>query len=76
MKNTKMCPKCSSTDLVVVEGWCGSYGTGNNIMVGSTIFSAVPIDRYICCHCGFSEEWIRKEDLEDVKKSRKSHKLP
>ena len=26
------------------------------------------IDRWVCCNCGYSEEWVDEEALEDVKK--------
>lgn len=67
MKHKKICPKCGSTDILRVEGKAGAYGTGNNIMVGMTIFSAVLVHRYVCCGCGFSEEWIDKEDIRKLK---------
>lgn len=72
MKNTKTCPKCNSTDVVRVNGSVGSYGTGNNIMIGATIFSAVNVNRYICCACGFTEEWIDKVDIDKIKYSNKA----
>lgn len=74
MKNSRICPKCGSNEIVVVDGFAGAYGTGNNIMVGATIFSAVKVDRYVCCDCGFSEEWIRNEDIDRLKNSNKVHK--
>jgi len=73
MKNTRKCPKCGSTDIRIVEGHAGAYGSGNNIPLGATIFSAVPVNRYICCRCGFTEEWLDKGDLERVKSSKKAH---
>ncbi|MBQ1234803.1 MAG: hypothetical protein IIX77_04165 [Oscillospiraceae bacterium] len=68
MKVKKICPKCGSTDIVVVPGKAGAYGVGNNIQVGLTNFSAVLVDRYVCCSCGYSEEWIEKEDIPALKK--------
>ena len=72
MKNTKICPKCQSADIVRIDGYSGAYGTGNNIMTGLSVFSAVNVNRYICCKCGFTEEWIDKEDIEKIVKSRKA----
>ena len=72
MKNIRICPKCQSSDIVRIDGNVSSYGAGNNIMIGSTIFSAIKVNRYICCKCGFSEEWIDREDIEKVKNSRKA----
>lgn len=68
MKMKKICPKCGSTDIIVVPGKAGAYGAGNNIQVGLTNFSAVLVDRYVCCSCGYSEEWIEKEDIPTLKK--------
>ena len=67
MKNTHICPKCNSTNIVRIEGKAGVYGTGNNIRVGLSNFSAVLVHRYLCCSCGYSEEWIDKEDLPKLK---------
>ena len=71
MKNTRICPKCDSTDIVRIDGYAGAYGSGNNIMTGMSIFSTVNVNRYICCKCGFTEEWIDKEDIEKLKNSKK-----
>lgn len=72
MKNTKICPKCRSHDIVRIEGSIGAHGAGNNILLGATIFSAIKVQRYICCDCGYSEEWIDQKDLEEVKCSNKA----
>ncbi|MDE7270929.1 MAG: hypothetical protein K2N81_10710 [Acetatifactor sp.] len=74
MKNTKICPKCNSSDILIVDGYAGAYGSGNNIMTGATIFSAVNVNRYICCSCGYTEEWINQEDIEKVKKAKRAHR--
>lgn len=71
MKNTKICPKCNHTEIIRIEGTAGSYGSGNNIQVGLTYFSAVLVHRYVCCNCGFSEEWIDTEDISKLKKKYK-----
>ena len=72
MKNTKTCPKCNSTDIVRMDGYCGAYGSGSNILTGKSTFSAVNVNRYICCKCGFIEEWIDQEDIQKVKNSKKA----
>ncbi len=75
MKNTRRCPKCGGTDLLRVDGYTGAYGSGNNIMVGATIFSGVNVNRYICCACGYTEEWIDKEDMEKVESGKRTHRV-
>ena len=67
MKRTHICPKCGGTDILRIEGKAGAYGTGNNIMTGMTIFSAVLVHRYLCCNCGYSEEWIDQKDIPKLK---------
>ena len=74
MNKNRICPKCGSTEIYVVDGYTGPYGSGNNVMIGATVFSAVKVNRYICCRCGFTEEWINREDLEKIKKSKKAHR--
>lgn len=71
MKNKRICPKCSSTDILRIPGQAGAYGSGNNIPVGWTIYSAVKVTRFLCAGCGFSEEWV--ESMDDVEKLRDKH---
>ena len=72
MKNSKICPKCGYGDIVRIDGYTGPYGTGNNVMVGKTIFSGVNVNRYVCCTCCYTEEWIDKEDIEKIVNSKKA----
>ena len=71
MKNTNKCPKCGGTEIIRFNGYSGPYGTGNNLMVGRSIFSAVNVNRFVCASCGYTEEWIDKEDLKAVTESKK-----
>ena len=72
MKISGKCPKCGSSDIVRVNAEVGPSGSGNNIIIGKTIFSAVKVNRYICCECGYAEEWIDKNDIEKIKNSKKA----
>ena len=74
MNRTRICPKCGSNEIYVIDGYTGPYGSGNNVMIGATVFSAVKVNRYICCTCGFTEEWINREDLPKVRTSKKAHR--
>lgn len=67
MKQKRICPKCGSADILRIPGKSGPYGTGNNIPAGWSIFSAVLVHRYLCCSCGYSEEWIDREDIHKLK---------
>ena len=64
MQNKKKCTKCNGADIILVPCKAGAYGVGNNIQVGWSNFSAVLVNRYVCCDCGYSEEWIDKEYLQ------------
>ncbi len=68
MKNTNTCPKCGGKDIIFIPGQLRAYGAGNNIPTGMWNFSAVLVNRYLCCACGYSEEWINKEDIPKLKK--------
>lgn len=63
MKRSNQCPKCGSNNILRIEGYIGAYGAGNNVRIGLSIFNAVNVHRYLCCNCGFSEEWIDEEDI-------------
>ena len=71
MKNSNKCPKCGSSDIIKIPGHAGAYGSGNNIMVGMTIKSTVPVDRYLCADCGYSEEWVDTDYIDKIKKKFK-----
>ncbi|MCD1147481.1 hypothetical protein LQU94_05075 [Peptoniphilus sp. KCTC 25270] len=71
MKESGICPKCKGQDIVKIPGKVKDYGSGNNIQVGMTVLSAVPVHRYVCCSCGFTEEWV---DLKDVPKIKKHYR--
>ncbi|MEM9548155.1 MAG: hypothetical protein AAGA77_19395 [Bacteroidota bacterium] len=67
MKNSHMCPKCNSTDIIRIKG--GSTWTGYQNFIRGTMTKMVLVTRYLCADCGFSEEWVEKEkDLELLKK--------
>lgn len=60
MKNSKKCPKCNSSEIAVTTGVY--TGSANTILTGSTYFSAVPCDKYICLNCGYVEQWVHDDN--------------
>lgn len=72
MKYSRICPKCRNSNIVRFDGYSGAYGAGNNVLTGNTIFSAVNVNRYVCCSCGYTEEWIDVEDMEKIITSKKA----
>lgn len=65
MRFTATCPKCGGRDVLFIEGQSYPYGGGNNVPMG---FSAVLVKRYVCCRCGYSEEWIDQQDIPKLEK--------
>lgn len=72
MKNTKICPKCKSDNIVRFDGYNGTNFSGNSLKVGIIPQSTVNVNRYVCCSCGFTEEWIDMEDMDMIVKSRRA----
>ena len=69
MKDTKRCPKCDSDDVLRLQGERQGYGAGNNIRIG--LFGVVLPTKYLCCACGYIEEWVDdKSDIQRIKNSR------
>lgn len=57
MRTQGKCSKCDCSDVLRVPGEIGVLG-GSSIRVGSTVFSAVPVTRFVCAACGYVEEWV------------------
>ena len=69
MKNTKSCPKCGSTDIVRIPDNPNRHASGNNIYTSTyTLFGKIPVIRYVCCSCGYAENWVEnEEELEEIR---------
>lgn len=71
MKNNALCPKCESHKIIRVPAPKYSEKFNNAIGVGWMKVQSVRVTRYLCCHCGYSEEWI--DDPKDIAKIEKSY---
>ena len=72
MKTIKTCSKCNSRNIIEIPDKFGAFGSGNNIAWVISGFNGVKVTRYLCCECGYSEEWIdNKEDIEKLHKKLK-----
>ena len=65
------CIACGSESLY-------SFPTGpaehSHLAVGLRVMEMIPIQRYVCTHCGHVEEWVNgKENLLKLKAERESH---
>ncbi len=57
MKNSNRCIKCGSDAVVVLDNSMGQQFTPVRI----SGFSVAKTARFICCDCGYMEEWIINE---------------
>ena len=62
MKNSMRCPKCGSKNIVRISDNPARYSSGNNIYLSRlTLARKIPVIRYVCCGCGYVENWIEAE---------------
>lgn len=62
MKTTRKCPKCNSAAIVRVPDHPYRYASGNNIYTTTaTLAGKIPVIRYVCCSCGYVENWVEGE---------------
>ncbi len=66
MKNTKSCPKCSSTDILRI-----TEHTHANFVRGNGIFGSIYLTRFVCADCGYTEQWV--DSPADIKQLREKH---
>lgn len=71
MKTTDCCPKCGSRDILRIPDNPSRYSSGNNIYTSTvTLFGKVRVIRYVCCGCGYVENWIEQPgELEQLKRA-------
>ncbi|HNX16604.1 MAG TPA: hypothetical protein PKO28_04525 [Bacilli bacterium] len=75
MKNTKVCPKCHSENIVRYDEFFGQSASNQGTFLRTSMFSGVNLRIYVCCNCGYSEIWVDEEDLEKVKASKNAQKI-
>ncbi len=73
MRDSGTCPKCGGTKILRIEGSVGVNGIGNNVTAGATVFSSVKLPRYICCNCGYMEEWVDRQFLPQIQEWYEKH---
>ena len=71
MKNGNLCPKCGSRHIVRVPDNPRRHASGNNIYTTrATLLGKIPVIRYVCCNCGYTENWVEtRRDLEKLKET-------
>lgn len=71
MKNTRKCTKCRSNNIVRIPDNPSRHASGNNIYTTTmTLMGKIPVIRYVCCDCGYVENWVEsKGELDKIKKT-------
>ena len=71
MKNTKRCPKCSSQNIVRVPDNQNRHASRNNIYTSIfTLMKKIPVIRYVCCDCGYVENWVEAQrERDEIKRT-------
>lgn len=72
MKQTGICPKCQSDQILVFEN--NDKNSKKNVAdyevigaFGKTIYTT----RYVCCNCGYTERYFDDESLKKLQKKYK-----
>lgn len=65
MKQSKICPKCGSKDVIFVAEDLKGTDIGNHIPCG--FFSVAIVNRHVCCSCGYTEEYVNKADIQKIR---------
>nr|WP_326184895.1 hypothetical protein [uncultured Oscillibacter sp.] len=70
MKNTCVCPKCGSRDIVRVPDDAHRYLANSICITKLATVERVPVARYVCRGCGYVENWVETQgELERVKRA-------
>ena len=72
MKFDHQCPKCKSQDIVKEDKKSNPYYFNNYVYVKKNWASYIPLTRYICLYCGYTEEWV--DEAVDLDKIAKKYK--
>lgn len=70
MKNSHICPKCNSQNVIRIPDYPNRYASGNNIYTSTLpLLKKIPVIRYVCYDCGYVENWVEnRHELSEIKK--------
>jgi hypothetical protein len=80
MKNTGICPKCSSNNISCHPGITGGnfHGFRLCLLVSESFFGPTVADvkHYVCLDCGFVEQWVNTDlDLRKLRRAKESKQI-
>lgn len=65
MKQSKTCPKCGSAEIYTNDSL---ISRGERSIISVTGWVSLSVAVYVCIDCGYTEEYITAEDLNNPKK--------
>ncbi len=65
MKNTKCCPKCGSKNIACVPDNAHRYLANSIAITKAAWVKRIPVARYVCCDCGYVENWVETQSERD-----------
>ena len=65
MKNTKRCSKCGSQNIVRVPDDAHRYLANSICITKFAVVKRIPVARYVCCDCGYVENWVEAQSERD-----------
>ena len=68
MKSNAKCVKCGSTEIYTNEG---QSKAGDRVVIPVSSWGRLFVSTYMCADCGYFEEYIENEHLQDPKKIAK-----
>lgn len=63
----RICSRCNSEQFVKIDNTSGQHFS--RIKTGA--LTVAEVSRYVCCSCGFTEEWIENDD--DLKRIKEKY---
>lgn len=70
MKNTTCCPKCGSKNMVCVPDNTHRYLANSIAITNVAWVKRIPVARYVCCDCGYVENWVEnRHELAKLKET-------
>lgn len=71
MKYNYCCPKCQNSEIAIIEGGAFKGNMYNTLSFG---FTTIYLTRYVCTHCGYTENYV--DDVKDIQKIKNKYIKP
>ena len=66
MKYTNKCPRCGSREIFMMDSARQEDSKQHGMAANNVYYSNVSVQQYICCQCGYSEEWVDRFSIAGI----------